>query len=370
MIFTELAPYTKNLKLLIVEDEDLVRAATVQLFKRVFAVVDEAADGSEGLEKFKSKPKFYDLIITDIHMPNMDGIQMIEAIRRDDALIPIVVLSAYTDFGNILNAINTGADSFLPKPFTIKTSVDSFYRLTIRITDAKILQEHIEQIEEENYFLNQELTILRSKNSIMYSAYQATQSQPLQTAVNKVQISQIAEPVVDNNSKLLEITPEKVSVKKFNNQAQQTYIYDYMDPEDLDDIKENLTRLNSLLLIVGSGDITHDEVAEISYYLQSIGRSASAYNESYSISRALGALASVIEANNHTFIEKSSSLGSLCKSFGVDLVNWVQMIFHDGAISVDVMDDTIISNSQMLGSMLTINESVNEAVDMDDIFDF
>lgn len=369
MTFTELTPYTKNLNLLIVEDEEQIRSATVNLFKRLFAVVHEAADGAEGLKIFQAKPKFYDLILTDINMPNVDGIQMLKAIRKHDALIPIVVLSAYTDFDRMLNVINTGADSFLPKPFNMKTSVSSFYRLTVRISDAKIMQEHIEQIEEENYLLNKELAISKEKNRLMYSAYQAMNSPLLQSEIIKVPILQ-SEPSVNNNSKYLEITPEIVSVKKLNNQAQQTYIYNYMEPDDLEDIKENLARLNSLMLIVGGGDITHDEVAEISYYIQRIGKSTSAYHESYPISRALGSLSSIIQANNQTFIDKSSSLGSLCKAFGVDLVNWVQMIFHDGATSVDVMDDTIISNSQMLGSMLTVNESVDEPVDMDDIFDF
>ena len=369
MTFTELTPYTKNLNLLIVEDEKQIRSATVTLFKRLFAVVDEASDGAQGLKIFQSKPKFYDLILTDINMPNMDGIQMIEAIRKDDALIPIVVLSAYTDFDRMLSVINTGADSFLPKPFNMKTSANSFYRLTVRISDAKIMQEYIEQIEEENHFSNKELSVLREKNRLMYSAYQAMHSPLLQSEIIRVPISQ-PEPIVNNDSKYSVITPEIIPIKKLNNQAQQTYIYNYMEPDDLEDIKEYLARLNSLLLIVGSGDITLDEVSEISYYLQNIGKSASAYHESYPISRALGALSSVIQANNQTFIDKSSSLGSLCKAFGVDLVNWVQMIFHDGATSVDVMDDTIISNSQMLGSMLTTNESVDEPVDMDDIFDF
>ncbi|MFA6138877.1 MAG: response regulator [Sulfurimonas sp.] len=369
MTFTELTPYTKNLNLLIVEDEEQIRSATVALFKRLFAVVHEAADGAQGLKIFRSNPRFYDLILTDINMPNTDGIKMIKEIRKHDALIPIVVLSAYTDFDRMLTIINAGADSFLPKPFNMKTSVSSFYRLSVRISDAKIMQQQFEQIEEENHFLNKELTILKEKNRLMYEVLKGNYSPIVKHKIMKVPISQ-PKPIVDNNSKYSEVTPEIVPVEEFNNQAQQIYVYDYMEPDDLEDIKENLARLNSLLLIVGGGDITSNEVAEISYYLQSIGKSTSAYHESYPISRALGSLSSIIQANNHTFIEKSSSLGSLCKFFGVDLVNWVQMIFHDGATSVDVMDDTIISNSQMLGSMLTENESVDVPVDMDDIFDF
>ena len=180
-----------------------------------------------------------------------------------------------------------------------------------------------------------------------------------------------------------ENTAAVVTIETAKNEAQshivpQTYsepvvenqIYYYMDEEDLDDIKENLSRLNTLLLMVGSGDIRYDEVEEIAYYLDRIGKSASIYSESYPIARALGELSATINNNVQVFIDKSSSLGLFCKTFGLDLTNWLQMIFYDGAPSVNFMDDTIISNAQMVGSMLCINESPNESVDMDDIFDF
>lgn len=152
--------------------------------------------------------------------------------------------------------------------------------------------------------------------------------------------------------------------------AVENQVYYYMDEEDLEDIKENLSRLNTLLLMVGSGDIRPEEVDEIAYYLERIGKTASIYSESYAIARALGLLASTIKNNLQSFIDKSSSLGLFCKTFGLDLTNWLQMIFYDGAPSVNFMDDTIISNAQMVGSMLTVDDSVNESVDMDDIFDF
>lgn len=147
-------------------------------------------------------------------------------------------------------------------------------------------------------------------------------------------------------------------------------IFYYMDEEDLEDIKENLSRLNTLLLMVGSGNICPEEVEEIAYFLERIGKSASIYSESYAIARALGGLSSTINNNVQVFIDKSSSLGLFCKTFGLDLTNWLQMIFYEGAPSVNFMDDTIISNAQMVGSMLLVDDSPSESIDMDDIFDF
>lgn len=147
-------------------------------------------------------------------------------------------------------------------------------------------------------------------------------------------------------------------------------IYHYMDQEDLENINDHLSRLHSLLLMVGSGDVSLHEVEEIAYYLDRIGRSASMYSESYPIARALSSLSAAIEKNIQIFIDKSSSLGLFCATFGLDLTNWLQKIFYEGAPSVDFMDDTIISNGQMLESMLATTVSANHEVEMDDIFDF
>ncbi|MDX9967302.1 MAG: response regulator [Sulfuricurvum sp.] len=153
--------------------------------------------------------------------------------------------------------------------------------------------------------------------------------------------------------------------------AAEIRTFEYMDPEDLENINEYLSRLNTHLLMVGSGYITDDEVAEISYYLDRIAKTASMYPESYPISRALNSLATSIHDSVEAFIEKSASLGMFCKTFGMDLMNWVQTVFYDGAPSVDYMNDTIISNAAMLESMLGIQLAIeNQDGDIDDIFAF
>lgn len=183
-------------------------------------------------------------------------------------------------------------------------------------------------------------------------------------------VSYTETPITKPSSPLLEETPIAAAFTPSPEAIIENEIYDYMDEEDLDDIKDNLSRLNTLLLMVGSGNIRYEEVEEIAYYLERIGKTASIYSESYSIARALSDLAYTIKQNLDIFIEKSSSLGMFCKTFGLDLTNWLQMTFYDGAPSVNFMDDTIVSNAQMVGTMLTAQESPAQSMDMDDIFDF
>lgn len=181
-------------------------------------------------------------------------------------------------------------------------------------------------------------------------------------------------PIVAEETKTIhktksETKPSNLSVEIPNNVKQLLKVYDYMDEEHLENIKEYIQKLNSLLLLVGS-DIEVEEVEEIAFYLDKIGKSTSLYNESYSISRALSDLSSAIEKNTYEFISKSSSLGVLCSSFGHDLTSWVQMTFYGGAPSVDFMDDTIVTNSKMLESMLSNQAYEDDSASLDDIFDF
>lgn len=184
---------------------------------------------------------------------------------------------------------------------------------------------------------------------------------------------------IDESPKIVAIQPIVSIVEKETNPLQseiitspneENQIYHYMDHEDLENIDDHLSRLHSLLLMVGSGDISFHEVEEIAYYLDRIGRSASMYSESYPIARALSSLSAAITNNIQIFIDKSSSLGLFCTTFGLDLTNWLQKTFYEGAPNVNFMDDTIVTNAHMLESMLTTVVSTNEAVDMDDIFDF
>jgi hypothetical protein len=148
-------------------------------------------------------------------------------------------------------------------------------------------------------------------------------------------------------------------------------VYDYMDPEDLLDLKEYVGKLNSLMLIVG-GEIEAHEVDEIDSNLQQISRITRGYTDSYSIGQALSSLGYAIKNHRSLFMAKSNDIAPMCAAFGRDLNSWIQLIFVDGATSVNYMDDTIIANVQMIESILTMDDvNAGDGVEnLDDIFDF
>lgn len=105
----------KTLKILIVEDEDRLSKLLKEAIGEFFFSVIIARDGNEGLKKFKAnKP---DIVITDIMMPNCDGLEMTKNLKDIDELIPIIVLSAYSDKDKLLKAIDIGINKYFIKPF-------------------------------------------------------------------------------------------------------------------------------------------------------------------------------------------------------------------------------------------------------------
>jgi len=104
----------KDLDILYVEDEAGVRKRVVNTLEYYFKNVYEASSGQEGLDLFyENQP---DIILCDIEMPVMDGIEMIKKIRQEDTLVPIILLTAYNSEEYLMKLINLHIQHFLLKP--------------------------------------------------------------------------------------------------------------------------------------------------------------------------------------------------------------------------------------------------------------
>lgn len=129
----------KTLSALYVEDEQGIREQLLDSFKRKFKTVHIATNGQEGLEQYKAlKP---DLIITDLKMPKMDGLSMIEAIRKIDDYIPIVVITAYSDLENLKRAVELDVDRFIQKPPSKSEMDKALYKATMAILKQKEIED-------------------------------------------------------------------------------------------------------------------------------------------------------------------------------------------------------------------------------------
>ncbi len=109
----------KNITILYAEDEKDLREVTHQILKGFTKKQYVAQNGQEGLELFKKYEKEIDLIITDVNMPILNGLDMVKEIKKINLNIPIIVATAFSNKEYLLEAIDIGVDKYVLKPIDI-----------------------------------------------------------------------------------------------------------------------------------------------------------------------------------------------------------------------------------------------------------
>ncbi len=123
----DLVKHTQQLTLLYVEDNQESRESTYILLDQLFNKVIVAQDGEDGLEKFKNNE--VDFIITDLNMPVMNGITMVDNIKQINPNIPVIVLSAHDEQVYIDKSYNVGANFYLNKPIEMTKLFETIYEI-------------------------------------------------------------------------------------------------------------------------------------------------------------------------------------------------------------------------------------------------
>ncbi|HEB9324837.1 TPA: response regulator transcription factor [Campylobacter jejuni] len=151
----------KELIILVVEDEIKTRESLINVLSERFSKVIGAQNGDEGLKKFKKfKP---DLVITDIAMPIMDGLDMAREIKEISDDVPIVVLSAYSEKEILLRSIDVGIDKYLIKP----VDIEELFKVLDYLIGEKIEANMLVKISEEYQFNKTKRTLIYNGEEIV-----------------------------------------------------------------------------------------------------------------------------------------------------------------------------------------------------------
>jgi len=145
----ELEELARNLNLLFVEDDPLVRESSAEIFENYFQKVTTASDGEEGLEYFKNFS--YDLVVTDIVMPHMNGIEMCRNIKELNKNQKIIVMSAHDERQYLIDLIRISVSDFLQKPLGMQEMIDVFHRVCREIQEEKMKNQYA-RINSEVYW--------------------------------------------------------------------------------------------------------------------------------------------------------------------------------------------------------------------------
>jgi len=136
-------------EILIIDDEKAIRKTLTEILSFEGYKLEEAADGEEGLKKFKEKN--YDLVLCDIKMPKLDGIEFLQKAGEINPDIPVVMISGHGNIETAVEAVKKGAFDYISKPpdlnrllITIRNAMDK----GSLVTEAKVLKRKVSKVQE------------------------------------------------------------------------------------------------------------------------------------------------------------------------------------------------------------------------------
>jgi PAS domain S-box-containing protein len=142
---------TKNLSVLYVEDDPYVLEQYTRFFRKFFNHVNTAVDGKEALDKYdqykKENNKNYDLIISDITMPNMTGIELSENILKKEPTQQILIVSAHNESSYLQSLMDLGVHNFIHKPMSMDSMIKVLDKICTYINKQKANKEKVERLE-------------------------------------------------------------------------------------------------------------------------------------------------------------------------------------------------------------------------------
>jgi len=164
----ETIKYAKNLTLLYVEDNQDAREMTAMILEDFFDTVILAVDGVDGFKKFQENK--VDLVITDINMPEMNGIDMCEKIRQINNEVPLIILSAHNEDNYFMQSIQIGINGYILKPIDIDQLTNIISRVVQNYKYAQEARENFHLLEEYKEATNQSSIVSKAdtKGMITY----------------------------------------------------------------------------------------------------------------------------------------------------------------------------------------------------------
>jgi two-component system nitrogen regulation response regulator NtrX len=135
--------------ILIIDDEKAIRKTLIEILSFEGYKIDEASDGEEGLKKFKDKS--YDVVLCDIKMPKLDGIEFLQKAGESNGDIPIIMISGHGNIETAVEAVKKGAYDYISKPpdlnrllITIRNAMEK----NSLVTEAKVLKRKVSRVQE------------------------------------------------------------------------------------------------------------------------------------------------------------------------------------------------------------------------------
>lgn len=147
-IIQEHTKVLKELNILFVEDSEEILESMSELFAKICKNFYTAKNGKDGLEFFKENQHKIDLIITDINMPLLDGINMAREIRKIKK-VPIIISTAFSETQYLIDAFNIGISKYILKPINVYQMIDVIHETVLPIIQSQEIAKINNNLEKK-----------------------------------------------------------------------------------------------------------------------------------------------------------------------------------------------------------------------------
>ena len=165
MLHTTDKKILSELRILIVDDEEQMREMISTILEKYCKEIYTAEDGIEGLESYLEKQP--DILITDIGMPNMNGLELSRNVRSYSKEIPIIIQTAFSDQDKLLESIDIGVDQYIKKPLSVDLVLNAVLKMAHVIENKKMADEYREKLELEKLRENTQTVLSQLSNLLV-----------------------------------------------------------------------------------------------------------------------------------------------------------------------------------------------------------
>jgi len=170
----ELKRYTKNLSVMVVEDTKIFLHILKNILSPFFSDIITAKDGSEAFKKYLSfydtNHRYIDIVITDIVMPKVDGLELSKMIFKSNNKQEIIAISGLSDTDVLIQLLNIGVHKFVTKPIKEELLLSVVYTISKKIFMLHIQEEEQKEIQEHNKILQEKELAQEKHLKEIYSA--------------------------------------------------------------------------------------------------------------------------------------------------------------------------------------------------------
>ena len=313
----DLKEVVSELSVLYVEDELILREDMQNTLSKLFKNSYSAKNGQEAFELFKKEK--VDLVITDINMPIMSGIDLINSIKKytiDEVMI--TVLSAHNESKLLIKLINLGIDSFINKPVDKQNLINVLYKSCKIISDRKLLVDYKSKLEDE-------LSVVERKNNI------------LEQKLNQLALER---------NKNVKRKNENVSQVDKKQEASDVNYFETLLVDDKDELRDLSQELDNFIAMLFQADgLNENYLQKLSRVYAKYASIINTYPEFFDISTALQNFSESILHLEVKFMENIQQTGIYFESLQLTLDNYRENVwnkeaknprFYNASLSMDI----------------------------------